>query len=704
VADLQDGFGSAPVKMRSADAEVPKEKAAPTVSLPDGFGSGEKRAPRSLERLNDDQREIIASKAKRKLVVAGAGSGKTSGVLLPACDQLYLDRPGRIGIFSFGKLIKEELEEKIQTVLDPIAASKTKVWTNHAIGLRMVMNNLEELGLPKDTELEGTLWKMVAWLREQTAEETRQSAANRTPHFRLEFGGFSDPQIKALLAIEETLIANGEPLDGEKIGQQLSAFKPLEQLMRSPDGKRIAWSYIHWARTMRMVRGKLMFRDLLPLAALLPDERFRSLNLKHILVDEAQDLSADQHAVMRKLSNVVETTLFVGDPAQCIYRFSGSRPDLFMGIKDSYQDVQMFTMGVNYRCDEPILDLANHMLKNVIQSPVRLSPPEDRMGGPIETGNATGKELCGWIEKRIADGEQKRDIVVLTRTNAQLLTIELALTRAGITYNCWKGSLFEHQAVDDFLAYVRFLASERSASDWSKIVTHIKFLGKKTADDAWDISQGDPLKMPSSWYPSTVKGDAAKKRWFDLTGRLRELRDRMQPREFGSAQVTWPSVLFNQLKGVWLERWPDDPDRLREAEEIGEVFVEWASEIADPIALLDQIETMSVQDPNGVVLSTLHKFKGLERNSVVVWNVGMGKSKGLFPRNGGDAEEEACIFYVAVTRARHHLLLLKNIECAWPYGIDTMFCQQGLLLPVHGTQKPCVSCPYEFSCLAKLGA
>lgn len=690
--ELADGFGVGPVTYRSADAGVaqPETKGA---TLTDGFGGA--TAPSHLDRLNFDQKKIVKSKAKRKLVLAGAGTGKTSGVLLPSCEELYTRMPGKIGIFSFGVAIKEELEEKIHKQLSPMAAAKTKVMTNHGLGLSLVMRNLETLGLPADTHVEGTLWKIIAWFRDQARAESGLSASARSPHFRLEFNQLTDPQSKALLAIEENLIANGKELSEENITELMRSYKVVKDMSGA-----IGHAFIHWARMQRILNGKLMFRDLLPLAAQLPEEAFKQLYFKHILVDEAQDLSADQHAVIRKLSSVVASTLFVGDAAQCIYRFSGSRPDLFIGIAQSYDDVEQFTMGVNYRCDEPILDLANHILSKVINSPVRLSPPEDRQGDSIEYGTATGTDLVAWIRRRMAAGELPRDMAVLTRTNSQLLSVELALTKAEITYNCWGGSLFEHKAVDDFLVYIRLLAGERTYSDWEKIVSHVPFLGKKTAEEVWEISQGNPLNLPSGWYPSTVRGDKAKMRWFDLMKRLRGLRQ-----EMGVANSGWPLTLATDLKVVWAERWADDPEKVLDAEDIAEVFSDWATSVGDPEALLDKVETMSVQDPNGVVLTTLHKFKGLERNSVAIWNIGINnpKVRGLFPLGRGDFEEEASIFYVAVTRARHNLILLKNAICDWPYGIGDMFCKTGLLFAQHGTQNPCIMCPHQFQCLATLG-
>lgn len=692
--DLSDGFGTGPVKMRCANAGV-SEPVDQLMDLGDGFAS-QPAEPKSLQRLNDEQRSIVKDKAKRKLVMAGAGSGKTTGVLLPACDELYRRAPGKIGIFAFGRSIKEELEEKIKTQLDPMVVSKVKVMTNHGLGLMMVKRNLEALGLPAHSDVEGVLWKMVVWYKEQAQLQSKNAQA-QTPFYAKTFAYYTDPQIKSILAVEERVIAHGLNYTPDVVFNFAKEYKTLKPLLEKENGAQYLSEYILWARAVRLIHGKLMFRDLLPLAAQLDAEAFKFLGLRHVLIDEAQDLSADQHAVLKKLTSVVETVLWIGDYAQCIFRFSGSRPDLFTGIPGTYGNVETFTMGINYRCDEPILDLANYLLAKVIKSPVRLSPPYSRQGDAIETGEAVPEDLVNWVIRREHSGEHRKDMAVLTRTNGQLLSVELALTKAGISYNCWGGSLFEHKVVEDILAYIRFLVSEKTYQDWETIVSHVKYMGKKTAEESWKFTKGDPLSRWDDWCPSSLKSAVQKQRWLELIKFLSELSQ-----DFNSGYArNWTYQLHNYLKGVWDERWGDDLERLEEAKDIADTIIPWMANF-EPKLLLKQIENMSIQDPDGIVLSTAHKFKGLERNSVALWNVGDGKERGLFPLSSGEHEEEACVFYVAVTRARNNLILLKNTATSWPYGLEKLFCIKNNLFAVHGTQNPCITCEHQFSCLAKL--
>jgi len=695
--ELSDGFGTGPVKMRDTNAGVSTDVPANLIELADGFSSAQTE-PKSLRRLNPEQRAIVKDTSKRKLVMAGAGSGKTTGVLLPACDELYRRLPGKIGIFSFGRAIKEELEEKIKTQLEPVVVPKVKVMTNHALGLLMVKRNLEKLGLPASSDVEGALWKMVVWYKEQ-AQEQAKDKSKQTPFFSRSFTYYTDPQIKGLLATEERMISYGLSFTPENVYKVAREYKVLKPFFdkSSGDSSQDLTNYIQWARAVRLIHGKLMFRDLLPLAAQLDPEDFKILGLRHVLIDEAQDLSADQHAVLKKLVQVVETVLWIGDYAQCIFRFSGSRPDLFTGIPETYGNVKVFTMGINYRCDEPILDMANYLLSDVIKSPVRLSPPCNRQGDPIEIGASEPDDLIEWVYRRKHTGEKAKDIAVLTRTNGQLLSVELALTKVGISYNCWGGSLFEHKVVEDILAYVRFCVSEKTYEDWLIIVSHVKYMGKKTAEESWKFTNGDPLKRWDDWCPSSLRSAVQKQRWLELIKFLNELNYDLNSNQ----SLNWTYQIHNYLKGVWDERWGDDLERLEEAKDIADTIIPWMANF-EPSLLLKKIETMSIQDPEGVVLSTVHKFKGLERNSVAIWNVGIGKERGLFPLNAGEAEEEACIFYVGITRAKSNLILLKNVGADWPYKLNTFFCERNMLFVVHGTQKPCVVCPHQFSCLAKL--
>jgi DNA helicase-2/ATP-dependent DNA helicase PcrA len=632
---LQDGFGPGAFSNKAA-----------TPTLGAGFSGVTATIPTFL---NEQQKAVVTSSIGGvKLVIAGAGTGKTTGCILARADYLYAKRPGKIAIMAFNKSVQLELEERVQTALSPIAAANTSVFTNHGIAYRLVMKNLNLLTLPAKTEVIDKDWKMIAWLKEQRTAEMGKSVTDRLPDFEPIFLKFTDPQMRALLMCEEVSGARGIP-----VGLAKNDFKLLKETATEYVEK-----FLRWARLNRCLFGKLMFRDLLPLAARLPAEAYESFGFKHILVDEAQDLNVDQHAVISKFSSVADSVLMVGDPSQCIYKFNGSRPDLFTNISNSYANVETFHLSINYRSDQPILNLANSLLEKQLKSPIVLTPDTSKPGTPV-VNLADPKSMVPWIQSELKSGRKPTDIAILYRVNAHALKVEIALTQAGIPYQSRSGSFFEHSAVQDIFAYLRFLhpSSERTQEDWETIVGHMKYLGQKTADAAWSESKGKPLAMRLP--PSTIKTRGQREAWQQLLHRCDLIAEFMLASN-NNPSVDLDYITNHYVKPSWEERWADDPERLAEAEMIANALIEWAAGYRNIPELLQFAKEMAIQDPNGIVLSTVHKAKGLEWPVVILWNLG----DGTFPLSHSrvDYEEEMCILYVAVTRAKKNLVLIKSSE------------------------------------------
>ncbi len=971
------------------------------VGLPVGLPAASVKTSR---RLNPEQE--LATKAPPRgvsLVIAGAGTGKTSGVILPRTEYLYAVDPGPIVILAFNNTIKDELQNKVENQLETGAASRTKVMTNHGLAYRLVMKYLDELQLPNGTEVIAKDWVVQKWYKERLSSEAGTNTSERSPHFETEFLQFTEPQLRAFMKVEEKALQKGC-----KPSQLKGEFAVLSQ-----ERDEIVDGFTRWCRTQRVVFGKLMFRDLIPLACLLPQYCFDNLHFKHILVDEAQDLSVDQHEIVYRLSRACVSLTFVGDMAQCfvpgtpvqtplgeipielvrkgdlvtaasgcgklgqfevenvhvnqvsqemlrvktalgreftctgdhtlfarlapaqdehyvylmyhadlgyrvgttqgmrardgsrsgldvrcrqenadagwvlktcaskadalvweqiysvrygvpelvfkpvdlalltddhvkfvfdcldtktgaaaiakdlgidlttphwqaswgdqavtltylsydryqntkcshvlqwetqnddlasavrsanlpvrpakstkhgksrwkvgtvrndyasirqlghavakaagvpvierfnlskgtawdmmpakqvfagmqvpavvggeivadtivgierthyegpvydldvvdvhnyiaagtivhncIYKWNGARPDLFMGITDRYRDMgcRRYYLQTNYRCKQPILDVANKLLSDQIGAPIKLVPPQDAPGDPVVRLNDSGA-LVPWLEGQIESGVRHKDIAVLVRANAHALKVETALALAGIPYQCRSGSVFESTAVRDMISYIRFLSPStvmRDNEDWEVIVNHTKYLGRQTAETSWDESKGNPMALQG--YPSGCRTGGMRNQWDNTLKTLRSLVA-MIARPGITAEQVLRKILELRVEPAWEDRWADDPEHLDEARMMRDHLLEWAHHFDSADAFLNAIGDLSSQDPRGVIISTVHKAKGLEWDVVALYNLGIG----TFPLNHPrvDWEEEMCILYVAVTRARDTLALVR---------------------------------------------
>jgi len=1025
-------------------------KAAATVGLTSGSGRGH------FPNLNPQQQQIVAAPTTGVVQsIAGAGCGKTTGALLPRAQQLYRSNPGLIYILAFNTSVKEELESKIEKLLDPAAAAKIKPKTIAGLARGLVLNNLHHLGLPRDSNLVTADWVIIKFLKEQMEVQSSIPVAQRMPHFQPVFNSFRDNVIKALFDAEEKATAQGKPI--EDVAKEYDDLRNIDPLYIK--------SFIFWNRAIRLASGKLMWRDLVPLASHLPAECYENLHVKHVLVDEAQDLSVEQHGMIKKLVETAESATFVGDPSQCfvagtlveteygpkpietievgekirsasgggetgffavkrihrklaqgeivviktesgreirctpehtlftrmvpdvnrhyvymmyrqdlgyrvgitrgyrstngclingldararqegadqawvlkacasksealvweqilstkyglpqicfevgeyteidgagvkfifgsvdtqdgayrltkdlkltltephwvsshgdkaavvtylttkrgprahhalqwetsdeqlanqvsasglslraakglkhgkdrwrvsttradygdtqalgqtvaqaagvplverfnltggkswemtnagnvfagmqvpvltetgiavdviaevtwetyrdvvydldveqvhnysaggivvhncIYKWNGARPDLFMGIPKQYPGTQVFYMEINYRSDQPILDLANHVLRH-LNSPINLKTPYPRNGEPVRTTRADKDDLVKGVQELLENGVNPDDIAVLARINAHMLDLEVAFSNAGIPYQCWSGSFFEHAAVNDMLSYFRVLRSDLDSQqcvtedDWETVVGHTKFLGSKTIEETWLRSSGDPLADVS--VPGACRSANQRKLWHDLVNYLDRLK-----RVYGHMPHAFAMDVFKRLEPVWADRWADDPSKKREAGEVAGALLDWISKYTTMEDLFAGLSTLSRKGSTGVVLSTVHKAKGMEWDYVFLWKVGKG-----FPQTyaWSDPEEEACIFYVGATRARHILTLCyESYPQEIPYGLDQALCPAQYVvtesLPsatpgsldsgkaTWGMYNVCQRCPRQLECL-----
>jgi superfamily I DNA/RNA helicase len=229
--------------------------------------------------------------------------------------------------------------------------------------------------------------------------------------------------------------------------------------------------------------------------------------------------------------------------------------------------------------------------------------------------------------------------------------------------------------------------------DWENVVGLTKFLGKKTAEESWNRSPGEPLKNKKA--PAACRSANQRRLWDDLIYFLETIPN------YASVPLAVRAVV-QKLSATWDQRWADDPSKSKEATEVMNAFASWASNFKSIQEVIDESKKIK-ETTGGVTLSTVHKFKGLERNCIALWKVGFS-----FPmqHEKADKEEEACIFYVAVTRARHILAMFHD-PISLPYGLASGLCPKNYVIPeVLNSKEPewgaysaCKLCSNQLQCL-----
>ena len=624
--------------------------------------------------LNDAQMRAVHHLQGPCLVLAGAGSGKTRVIVHKIARLLQAEvAPKRIAAITFTNKAAAEMRERAKALVGARAAKDLAISTFHALGVRMLRESGEAVGLkPNFSILDAD--DVLGLVREA--------------------GGTTDAALARRWQWTISLWKN-QGLDAD-----------AAEAAAANDDERVA------ARVMRRVQERLTayqavdFDDLigLPLALLKRDagarERWQG-QFAHVLVDEYQDTNAVQYELMKALVREGPgCTPFtaVGDDDQSIYGWRGATLDNLRRLPQDYPALTVIPLEQNYRSTGHILRAANA----VIALNPKLYPKtlfsELGDGEPVRVVECDNDEHEA--ERAVARIQSLRgqglatkfsDFAVLYRANHQARVFEQKLRAAQIPYKVSGGtSFFDRAEIKDLCAWLRLVVNEDDDPAFLRAVTTPKRgIGHQTLASLgefatrWKTSLFEALFSPTL---ATVLKGAALARLHEFGRELNELQHRAKTTR-GEEDVR--ALLMGWLKDIGYEQHLHDGEessRLAEARWKNVLdFVDWVSRRAggvvsndggatmesERLTLADVAQTISIilslaerdTEQDVVTLSTLHAAKGLEWPHVVL----AGVNEGLLPvlgkgDDGDDAamtaqrlEEERRLMYVGITRARRTL-------------------------------------------------
>lgn len=386
---------------------------------------------------------------------------------------------------------------------------------------------------------------------------------------------------------------------------------------------------------------------------------------------------------------------------QSIFGFQGAQPEVFRNIQVLYPQAKIYKLETNYRCAQPILDLANEILKHELSSDIHLKPPVPNPGVGIQVFKNQTKAIVDWVQghmeeqrreiaawqpdlkaqqEAIANGEDPpgppeldySELAVLYRAHRHTPTLEMALANANIPYVLQARSFFEEPAVEDLLAYFQFVVerpfSTKYENAWIKLIRHKKYLGKKTAEEALEAAKMMGTDIFTFWRqnpkaPHACRSQSQKRLWKELIEDLTEVYTTASTQDW----YALARLAYSIAEDSWEDRFSSDPWQLRETMGKANGFVDWVRTIHDegknPLDVLKEHQERSAKlkgtkAKEGVRLLTVHGAKGLEWDHVALWNVGPS----TFPLFYGDPREERRLCYVGATRARRDLAIFVNHE------------------------------------------
>lgn len=394
---------------------------------------------------------------------------------------------------------------------------------------------------------------------------------------------------------------------------------------------------------------------------------------RYVLVDEYQDTNHLQYLLTSLLAGGHENICVVGDDDQSIYRFRGATIENILSFEKQYHGARTIRLEQNYRSTQAILNAANAVIANNLGRKGKRLWTANGAGSPItvyeagdessEANYVAGKILTG------SKGKQFKDFAILYRTNAQSNALEYAMKRNGIPYRVIGGTrFFDRAEVKDMLAYLCVINNRADDLRLKRIINNPpRGLGPKSIETAERLAQAEGLPLyhvvsqPDAYAPLEKPAPKFKK----FTAMIEELAllldEGMALPEFYE-QVIRRTGYEDMLLAKDTEENRGRLENVRELKSSINSYIENADAptlagFLEEIALYTDIEEYNDGD-DAVVMMTMHSSKGLEFPHVFL----VGFEDGLFPgmRAIGDREEmeeERRLCYVAITRAKQTLTI-----------------------------------------------
>jgi len=601
-----------------------------------------------VSRLNARQHQAVHHVDSPLLVLAGAGSGKTS-VITRKIAWLHATAgipAENIFAVTFTNKAAREMRSRVGELLKGEAAERLSVSTFHSLGLNIIREELEHLPYRKGFSIfsaDDSL-NLIAELSRQTTARDRSrlyEIQNRISSWKTEL---ITPAMAASLGDEGAIYAAYE--------ESLAAYnavdfddliaKPL-QLLKEKPGVREKWQQ----------------------------------KVKYLLVDEYQDTNQSQYELIRQLVGDKPGLTVVGDDDQSIYTWRGARPENLQILQNDFPSLQVIKLEQNYRSTDTILKAANALISNNPHLFEKRLWSEHGQGEAIRVLDSDNEKheaeriAAAIHHHKMVNSTKFSDYAILFRSNYQARELETALRELRIPYTLTGGlSFFDRTEIKDAFAYLRLIANPMDDTAYLRVVnTPRRQIGPTTLSKlgAYAAQRGHGLLRSSTelGLAQTISGksQAALRLFGEM---VLGFHDRAQ----NEHPVKLVEELFDELDfNSWLkEQSKDETQARRRQENLGEL-ISWIGRLADKgtsqtlidvvnrLALLGMLDKEDDGDQNSVALMTLHSAKGLEFPYVYI----AGVEEGILPHqvsleeNG--IEEERRLAYVGITRARRELTL-----------------------------------------------
>ncbi len=604
--------------------------------------------------LNPEQLEAVTSREGASLVIAGAGSGKTRVVTYRVAYLIEQGvDPSRIMLLTFTNKAAREMLHRVETL---IKGEARRVWggTFHHIGnviLRKYGNaiNLDSGFTILDREdSKDLIESCVAELKLRTDKmfpkgNVLLDVISHSIGTERSVSDEVEDNYPHLIIYSEEIAAANKRYERKKREMNLVDFDDLLFL----------WKKI--LIEVPALREKLSSRFL------------------HVLVDEYQDTNKIQAEIVDLMASTHKSLMVVGDDSQAIYSFRGACFDNIIEFPERYPGTQTFKLTTNYRSTDEILNIANESIAfNSRQFPKDLHSLNRTGARPALVPLKNTGQQAEFIAQRILDlvdeGVPMQEIAVLYRSHYQSMDLQMELTRRRIAYEVRSGMRFFEQAhIKDITSFLRAMLNPMDEISWTRILKLTPGIGGITAKKIWEAikTSEHPIDLIRSEDILKVIPKRGKENWPTFRANMDGLDQ--ESVELHPAE-TIRHILKNGYDAYLMKNYENYDERKEDIEQLSNYSNNFQSsrEFLSDLALLTNVQAEDIveaaEEEDTIVLSTVHRAKGLEWSRVFI----IGLSDGSFPsaKSLGDLEseeEERRVFYVALTRAKDELYLCYPI-------------------------------------------
>ncbi len=599
----------------------------------------------NLEYLNDRQKEAVLYGDGPLLILAGAGSGKTS-VLTKRVAYLIKERnvsQKNIMAITFTNKAAKEMKERIIKEVGK-EGYDIQISTFHSFGLRIIKENYEKLGYEKNFTIidsDDSLTVVKKILKEMGIDSTRfnpkfiknqiSSCKNEmvTPekYKNLVNDELSDITYKVYKKYQDTLLRNNS-LDFDDL-----LIKPIELFNK--------------------------YKEVL--------ENYQEL-FKYVFIDEYQDTNEAQYILSKMISAKYKNICVVGDDAQSIYSWRGANFKNILNFEKDYKNAKVILLEQNYRSTKTILNAANSVIKNNINKKDKNLWTDNSIGEKIKYVRTNDeKDEASYVTREIRNlvnnGVSLDDIAVLYRTNAQSRTIEEGFLNSNIPYKIVGAfAFYSRKEIKDLLAYLKLIYNTKDDVSLMRIINYPKRkIGAKTIEN---------LSMDAVLNGTSMFDVISSGKELEFKKLILEMKEKSEVLSLTETidMVLDKSGIKSELESEHTLEADIRLENLNEFKSITKTFEEESGiasleDFLNEVSLVSDVNDQKNDNSPKVTLMTIHAVKGLEYKYVFV----IGMEENIFPHvnsceEDGGIEEERRLCYVAITRAKEKLYLVNALR------------------------------------------